>query len=196
MNDTKLRVARRCAHVSRACQQPRTEDASQTALRKLRVLVVDAEQDTANDLLRQVRHAGHDGHATVTCRAALQAAAIWYPDVVLMDMETSRVGEFHVAKLMRSECLDGDHLIVAFANGIDDSLYERSVDAGIDLLLKKPADPDVVATLLMLECVRVNQRRSQELGDRLSCRMSTNGRVCALGSRHDDSILRCEWTSR
>ena len=56
--------------------------------RVLRVLIVDAEQDSANALLRQVRYAGHSAHAAPDCLSALRVAAAWHPDVVLLGLET------------------------------------------------------------------------------------------------------------
>ncbi len=133
-----------------------------TGARALRVLVVDAERNSANAFLSQVRYAGHDAHAAPDCRAALRVAAAWRPDVVLLDWDTPLLDPCQVAKHLRSRHLSHDCLIIAFANRTDEMLRKPCVEAGIDLLLSKPADPEVVETLLMLECIRVNRRRSRE----------------------------------
>ena len=132
-------------------------------VRVLRVLVVAAEQSSANAFLRQVRYAGHGAHAAPDGLAALRVAAAWHPDVVLLDLETPLMDGCQVAKHLRSDYLSEDCLIIAFAQCVDDARREPCLEAGIDLLLSKPVDRDVVETLLMLECVRVNRRRVRRL---------------------------------
>ena len=131
--------------------------------RVLRVLIVAAEQGSANAFLRQVRYAGHGAHAAPDGLAALRVAAAWHPDVVLLDLETPLMDGCQVAKHLRSDYLSEDCLIIAFAQCVDDARREPCLEAGIDLLLSKPVDRDVVETLLMLECVRVNRRRARRL---------------------------------
>ena len=131
--------------------------------RVLRVLVVAAEQGSANAFLRQVRYAGHGAHAAPDGLAALRVAAAWRPDVVLLDMETPLMDGCQVAKHLRSDYLSEDCLIIAFAEWVDDARRKPCLEAGIDLLLSMPVDRDVVETLLMLECVRVNRRRVRRL---------------------------------
>ncbi len=126
--------------------------------RGLRVLIVDAERDSANAFLRQVQSLGHGGHAATDYPAALRVAAAWQPDVVLLDMDTPVMDAVQVAKRLRSDSLSEDCLIIAFAPSVDDARREPCIEAGIDLLLSKPVDQDVVETLLTLECVRVNRR--------------------------------------
>jgi CheY-like chemotaxis protein len=131
--------------------------------RVLRVLIVAAEQGSANAFLRQVRYAGHGAHAAPDGLAALRVAAAWHPDVVLLDLETPLMDGCQVAKHLRSVYWGEDCLIIAFAQCVDDARREPCLEAGIDLLLSMPVDRDVVETLLMLECVRVNRRRVRRL---------------------------------
>ena len=132
-------------------------------VRVLRVLVVAGEQGSANALLRQVRYAGHGAHAAPDGLAALRVAAAWHPDAVLLDLETPLMDGCQIAKHLRSDYLSEDCLIIAFAQCVDDARREPCLEAGIDLLLSMPVDRDVVETLLMLECVRVNRRRVRRL---------------------------------
>jgi CheY-like chemotaxis protein len=136
--------------------------------RVLRVLVVAAEQGSANTLLRQVRYAGHGAHAAPDGLAALRVATVWHPDVVLLDLETPLMNGCLIATHLRSHYSSEDCLIIAFAEWVDDACRKPCVEAGIDLLLSKPVDQDVVQTLLMLECVRVNRRRAREAVNKLN----------------------------
>lgn len=151
--------------------------------RVLRVLVVDAEQDSDNAILRQVLYAGHDAHAAPDCLAALRVAAAWHPDVVFLDLEPPLLDGCQVAKHLRSDCSIDDCLIIAFAYWVDDARRKPCMEAGIDLLLSKPMDQDVVETLLMLECVRVNRRRAREAVNKLNRLTSTDHRPIYIRSK-------------
>jgi CheY-like chemotaxis protein len=125
----------------------------------LRVLVVDTAQDSADALRRLVRRWGyavrvaHDGHA------ALRVAAIQHPDVVLLDMELFSISGCQVARHLRVDFPGNDFFMIAMTELelANDERRRQCMEAGIDLLLIKPVDPDVVETLLMLECARVNE---------------------------------------
>jgi CheY-like chemotaxis protein len=131
-----------------------------TGARVLDVLVVDGEQDSANSLVRQVRYWGHAAHAALDGLAALREAAARHLDVVLLDMEMPLIDGCQVAQQLRSDHLSEECLVIAFAARADDACRIRSIEAGIDLLLSKPVDQDVVETLLMLESVRVNRQQA------------------------------------
>ncbi|MCA9214299.1 MAG: response regulator [Planctomycetales bacterium] len=135
-------------------------DRVNAGMQVLSVLAVAAERGSVNAILRQVRYAGHGAHAAPDGLAALRVAAACRPDVVLLDMETAFVDGCQLATHLRSDYLCEDCLIIAFAERVDDVQRKPCLEAGIDLLLGKPLDRDVVETLLMLECVRVNRRRA------------------------------------
>jgi len=130
--------------------------------RVLKVLVVTAEQHAANRFLRRVRNFGHAAHAALDGLAALRVAASLRPDVVLLDVQTPLMDGYQVAKHLRSDDLSQDCLIIAFAERARDACRRPCVEAGIDVLLSMPVDEEVVETLLMLECVRMNRRRAAE----------------------------------
>jgi CheY-like chemotaxis protein len=152
--------------------------------RVLNVLVVDAEQeDSANSLVRQVRYRGHAAHAALDGFAALRESAARHLDVVLLDMETSLMDGGWVAERLRSDYLSEDCLIVAVTERADDARRKQCMEAGIDLVLIKPVDPEVIETLLMLECVRVNRRRKREAVSKLNRLTSTEHRPICIRSK-------------
>jgi CheY-like chemotaxis protein len=146
-------------------------------------LVVDAKQESANALVRQARYAGHGAHAAPDGVAALRVAASPHPDVVLLDMETLSMDGCQVAKHLRSAYVSEDCLIIAVTDRADDAHRRLCMEAGIDLLLIKPVDPEVVETLLMLECVRVNRRRAREAVNKLKRLTSTDHRPICIRSK-------------
>jgi CheY-like chemotaxis protein len=152
-------------------------------VRVLNVLVVDAEQDSANSLVMQVRYGGHAAHGALEGFAALREAAARHLDVVLLDMETSLMDGCQVAERLRSDYLSEDCFVVAVTERADGARRKQCMEAGIDLLLIKPVDPEVVETLLMLECVRVNRRRKREAVSKLNRLTSTEHRPIYIRSK-------------
>jgi len=151
-------------------------DRDRAATRVLRVLVVGTEQDARGAILRRVRYAGHDVHAAADGLTAFRAAVTWNPDVVLLNMKMPHWNACLVARQLRCNCLSEDCLVIAFADSLDNAHYEQCLMAGIDLPLIKPISMEVVETLLMLECARVNRRLAQKAVNKLDGRTSKDYR--------------------
>jgi PAS domain S-box-containing protein len=103
-----------------------------------RVLVVDDNADTAQGLSRLM--AGH-GHDVRTCHdgpSALEAAAEYRPDVVLLDIGLPGMDGLQVARRLREA--GSDAFIIAVSGYGQDDDRRRSRDAGIDHHLVKPVD--------------------------------------------------------
>lgn len=127
--------------------------------RMLRVLVVDDEQDTTDGLVGLVRGCGHAARMADTGLAALRAAAVQRPDVVLLDIERRFMDGCQLASQLRLDPACAECLVISVVGWADDERRQQCIEAGIDVLLIKPFDPSVVETLLMLECVHVNRAR-------------------------------------
>jgi CheY-like chemotaxis protein len=123
----------------------------------LRVLVVAAEQDAADALTGSVRRWGYAARVARDGHAALRVAAIQHPDVVLLDIERLLINGCQVARHLRFDFPRKDIFMIAMTESADDERHQQCVEAGMDLLLIKPIDLEVVETLLLLECARVNQ---------------------------------------
>ncbi|MDG3002267.1 hybrid sensor histidine kinase/response regulator [Paludisphaera mucosa] len=115
--------------------------------RKLSVLVVDDNADTAwttalsLELLGHVAAVAHDGPA------ALEAARSARPEVVLLDIGLPGMDGHQVARALRGDGFS-DTLIVALSGYGRDEDRERSRAAGFDHHLVKPVDLDALAALL------------------------------------------------
>ena len=75
-------------------------------------------------------------------------------------MEMTLIDGCTVARRMRADFPSKDCLIVAVSRRADDVRRQQCIEAGIDLFLVKPVDSEVVETLLMLECARVNRSQA------------------------------------
>lgn len=130
-------------------------------LRMLRVLVVDEERSSANALVRLMYHGARASLAALVNYSGIRVVSAQDPDVVLLDLDLPLKDGCQVARHLRSDDPRKDCLIVAVAERADDARRKQCRDAGIDLLLIKPVDPEVVETLLLLECLRVNRLHAE-----------------------------------
>ena len=128
--------------------------------RPLRVLIVGDERKSINSLVRLVRLSGHA--ARVARGGFIELAAARRADVVLLDMDSVRDG------CQLAGCLPpGKHLTIAVMAPADDERRQDCIAAGIDVLLMKPVDPEVLETLLFLESEHTNRRRELTAGAEL-----------------------------
>jgi CheY-like chemotaxis protein len=133
----------------------------------LRVLIVDAEQNSADALVGLVRRWGYAARVARDGHAALRMAAIQHPDVVLLDIELLDVNGCQVSSHLRFDFPRNDFIIIAFTERADDERRQHCIEAGIDLLLTKPIDLEVVETLLLLECLHVYQSQTDNASDEM-----------------------------
>ena len=130
--------------------------------RALRVLVVDGQQDTVNARVELAHRLGHTAILAFDGFAALRVAVAYQPDVVVLDKGLALVESCQIARHLRFDYPRMDVWIIAVTGWIDDEHRNRCTDAGIDVLLTEPLDPDVFETLLMLECGRVNRSATDD----------------------------------
>src|SRR5262245_21612010 len=80
--------------------QPSVLPAPQSA-RRLRVLLVEDEPDTARSLVLWLRHWGYDVAAVLDGRHAVEVAATFRPHVALMDLALPGMDGYEVAGRLR-----------------------------------------------------------------------------------------------
>src|SRR4029079_17414291 len=85
------------------------------AWRKLRVLIVDDDHDTADSLARLVGHWQHTSRSAYDGVAALRQAAVQHPDVVLLDLTMPHMDGCQVARQLRLDFSERDCFIIGFA---------------------------------------------------------------------------------
>lgn len=139
---------------------------SWTGLRMLRVLVVDEELSPANALVQLMCHGARAFLTAPDSCSPVRVASAQDPDVVLLDLDLPLMDGCQVARKLRSDGTNKDCLIVAVVERTDDTRRKQYSDAGIDLLLIKPVDPEVVETLLLLERLHVNRIHADNSANR------------------------------
>jgi signal transduction histidine kinase/CHASE1-domain containing sensor protein/CheY-like chemotaxis protein len=113
-----------------------------------RVLVVDDNVDAAMTLSEAVRFDGHDVRVAHDGPSALQEAAAFSPEVVLLDIGLPGMDGYEVVRRLRELPQTHGALIVALTGFGQDSDRRRAIAAGFDDHLVKPVDLDTVTAVL------------------------------------------------
>jgi signal transduction histidine kinase/ActR/RegA family two-component response regulator len=116
--------------------------------RRLRVLVVDDNPDTARGMAKLLRLSGHEVRVAHSGTDALEAAREHRPEAVLLDIGLPGMDGYEVAaRLRQGECCR-DAVIMAVSGYGDEEARRRSKEAGFDHHLVKPVDYDALPSLI------------------------------------------------
>lgn len=126
--------------------------ASAEAAAGCRVLVVDDNVDSAQSMSLLLGLEGYQVECAYDGEEALQRAARFHPHVVLLDLGLPRFSGYEVARRLRGEGsdveVDPSLLLVAVSGYGRERDRQAAREAGFDLHLTKPADPDEVLRVL------------------------------------------------
>ncbi len=111
-----------------------------------RILVVDDNRDAADMLAMLLAHAGHDVATAYDGADAIGRSSTFRPDVVLMDIGMPGMNGYETARRLRQR--DGAMRLVALTGWGAEADRRRSIDAGFDAHLIKPASIEQVTALL------------------------------------------------
>src|SRR6478736_7005279 len=114
----------------------------------LRVLVVDHLVDAAESLAILLRKLGYDVRTAHDGFAALQTAADFYPQAILLDLAMPRLNGFHVAKQLRERDDTQLACLIAISGYGQAADVESAKNAGFDHHLIKPVSVQVVDSIL------------------------------------------------
>ncbi len=119
-----------------------------TVTPKLRILVVDDNKDAAAMLKMIVKMLGNEVRTAHDGQQAIEIAADFLPDVVLMDLGMPRMDGYEAASNLRKQAWGKQMLLVALTGWGQDEDRDRTSKAGFDHHLVKPAEPEVLRQLL------------------------------------------------
>jgi CheY-like chemotaxis protein len=114
----------------------------------LHVLVIEDEPDNAETLALLLRMFGHEIYIARDGRTGIEAAKMNPPDVVLLDLGLPGMDGFKVAKQLRELPTPKPFFLAAMTGYGQDKDRQRTHDAGFDLHLIKPVDPQQLQDLL------------------------------------------------
>jgi two-component system CheB/CheR fusion protein len=113
-----------------------------------RILVVDDNIDAAESLACLLRLDGHDVQIAFEGHAAIAKAKEFQPEFAFLDIGMPAMDGYAVAARLREEKGAGNIFLVALTGWGQESDRRRSQEAGFDLHLVKPVDPDALRKIL------------------------------------------------
>ena len=137
----------RLAHEQRY-RQPSMPPPTYRASPRRRILVVDDNIDAAQSLGLVLRQMGHDVQVAHDGHAALEAARLNRPQLVLLDIGMPGVDGYHVVERLRTEGNFARMSFVAVTGHDGDEARRRSREAGFIEHLVKPVAADTLRRLL------------------------------------------------
>ena len=113
-----------------------------------RVLVVDDLQASAETLQMLLELEGFEVRVAADGAAALEIAQEFRPDVVLLDIGLPGMNGFEVARCLRQLPAAHNALLIALTGYGEAESRERSTQAGFDFHMVKPADVNLLLSLI------------------------------------------------
>jgi signal transduction histidine kinase/DNA-binding response OmpR family regulator len=113
-----------------------------------RILVVDDQADVADTTAAMLGLSGHDVRTARDGREALEQAAEFQPEVVLLDIGLPGMDGYEVARRLRQTQAGRQVLLVALTGYGQPTDRQRSQEAGFDEHLLKPVDPATLEALI------------------------------------------------
>jgi two-component system CheB/CheR fusion protein len=115
---------------------------------KKRILVVDDNLDSAKALTMLLELTGNETHAAYDGLEAVEAAAAFRPDVILLDIALPELNGYDVARKIREQSWGQSIVLVALTGWGQEEDRRRSQEAGFNDHLTKPVDPATLTKLL------------------------------------------------
>ncbi|MDY3560837.1 response regulator [Gemmata sp. JC673] len=114
----------------------------------LSVLIVEDREDVAQSTAELLALHGHTVRVARCGAEALEQTAGGAPDVVLVDIGLPDLDGWAVIRQIRARADDSQPVVVAVTGRCSERDRRASTDAGIDLHLVKPVEPQFLTNLL------------------------------------------------
>ena len=119
-----------------------------TTAKVRRILVVDDNPDSATLLAMLLTLTGHETRTAHDGLAAVEAAATFKPDVVLLDIGLPKLNGYEAARKIRQQPLGKGMVLVALTGWGQEEDRRKSREAGFDGHMVKPVELDALMQLL------------------------------------------------
>jgi len=124
------------------------EAESASPFSRRRVLVVDDNRDAAVSLAMMLKLMGNDVKTAHDGLEALDAAAVFRPDLILLDIGMPRLNGYDTARQIRQQTWGKGMLLVALTGWGQEEDRRKSDEAGFNSHMVKPVDPAALEKLL------------------------------------------------
>jgi PAS domain S-box-containing protein len=130
-------------------QQPSSAQGESTvAAGQCKILIVDDDEDTVTSMSMMLRILGHDTFIAHDGLRAVEAARLYRPDIVLLDIGLPKMNGYETASRIRQEPWGKEMKLVALTGWGQEEDKRRSREAGFDRHLIKPVEPAALEKLL------------------------------------------------
>lgn len=136
------------ADIGRSATHGDAVPAPAPALIRQRVLLVDDNRDAAHSLATLVELLGHEVRVAYDGAEALEVAAEFRPQVVLLDIGLPKMNGYDVARRIREQAWGEGVVLAAVTGWGQDHDREQAREAGFDRHLTKPVQLETVRGLL------------------------------------------------
>lgn len=140
--------ARVATHPAQVAEPARPRAPAAAGAAASRILVVDDLAPSAETLMTLLEMEGFEVRVAHEGQDALRIAREFHPHVVLLDIGLPGMNGFEVAHGLRSQAESKDALLIALTGYGEAESRTRSAQAGFDFHMVKPADVDLLLTML------------------------------------------------
>jgi len=113
-----------------------------------KILVVDDLRDSADSLALLFDALGHETMTSYDGEQAVEAAQSFLPDIVFLDINMPILDGYGAARSLRGAQGDAPPVLVALTAVSGPEAKRRADDAGFDFYVTKPADFNVLITIV------------------------------------------------
>jgi two-component system, chemotaxis family, CheB/CheR fusion protein len=128
--------------------KPKTPTAEQTPTTSQRVLIVDDNRDAATSLATLLKLTGNETHTAYDGLEAVEAAATFRPNVILLDISLPKLSGHDACRRIREQPWGKNMVLVALTGWGHDEDRRLSQEAGFDHHMIKPVDFAALTQLL------------------------------------------------
>ena len=141
--------------LSTVASKPAIEINSVSATASLRILVADDNVDAAESLAMLLTLDGYNAQTAHDGQQALDIAATFRPDVMLLDIGMPKLNGYEVCRSLRQQSWGKKMVVIALTGWGQEADRQKSQGAGVDFHLVKPVDYEAVKNLLAGVAARV-----------------------------------------
>lgn len=118
------------------------------APRRVKILVVDDNHDSALSMAMMLQIMGHDTRTAHDGESAVSTAETFLPEVVLLDIGLPKLNGYEVAQRIREKDWGHSIFLIAVTGWGQDEDHQRSSEVGLNLHMVKPVEPAALEKLL------------------------------------------------
>lgn len=117
-----------------------------------RILVVDDNRDSATTLAMLLKLSGNETRTAYDGLEAVEMAANFRPDVVLLDIGLPKLNGYEACRRIREQPWSNSVMMVALTGWGQEEDRQKSSEAGFDAHMVKPVDLNTLKQLLDGAC--------------------------------------------